>query len=433
VSLLGAVSGCGGGSEPDAVVTALSPAMAFNDAPTAVLIKGGPFRPAYRFDTMAAADQAQQGSFSVTLTPAPGSAAEGAAPIALDAVSWQGTSALTATVPAGVAAGDYDVTVADPRGRHILLPDGFASLGPDGEPPAVTVAMPQPGSIIGAETAVSISVIADDGSGFLSALRVTASTMTGTVRETECTIAAAMHRTACSISLTAPTPAGDGDALTIDARATDSAGNESPLMPAVFPLAPRPTLVSLSPSVGPAAGGTQIEVHGTNFVMADDPAHGTLLLIDGQMVESAKVMSSTEIIATTPVHDAGDALLTVSTGGAATAAIVFEFVAAPIVRMVSPNRGPVTGGTPIAVVGNHFRNGVTVIQIGLSDLACAHWVSANRIEGVVPAGVVIGPTTVAAYDRVGGSGVLQDGFTYDPVESQPPDGGGDPGNCGGGP
>jgi hypothetical protein len=201
----------------------------------------------------------------------------------------------------------------------------------------------------------------------------------------------------------------------------------------VFPLAPRPTLVSLSPSVGPAAGGTQIEVHGTNFVMADDPAQGTRLLIDGQIVESAEVVSSTEIRATTPVHDAGDALLSVSTGGATTAAIVFEFVAAPIVRMVSPNRGPVTGGTYIAVVGNHFRPGITVIQIGLVDLACPTWVSSNRIEGVVPPGVAIGPTTVAAYDRVGGSGALFDGFTYDPVDSEPPDGGGGPGNCAGGP
>src|SRR2546423_3343982 len=93
VSLFGAVWGCGGGTEPDAAITALSPAMAFNDAATAVLIEGGPFRPAYRFDTMAAATNTQLRAFSVVLTPVAGGDADGADPITLDAVPWQATTA----------------------------------------------------------------------------------------------------------------------------------------------------------------------------------------------------------------------------------------------------------------------------------------------------------------------------------------------------
>lgn len=430
VSLFGAVWGCGGGTEPDAVVTALSPAMAFNDAATAVLIEGGPFRPAYRFDTMAAATNTQLSAFSVVLTPVAGGTASGVDPITLDAVSWQATTALAATVPAGIPEGAYDVAVTDPRGRRTVLPVGFTSLGADREAPTVTIQAPAAGSIIAAQTKVSVSVLADDGPGLLASLTVTISTAAGVLQQTDCTVAAAMHRTPCPLSLTAPVPAGDGDVLTIEARAADAAGNESPTT-AIYPLVQRPTLVSLSPSVGPAAGGTQIEVQGTNFVIGADPDKGTRLLIDDRVVESAEVISATEIRATTPMHDAGDAHLTVSTGGAGTAPIIFEFVAAPIVRMVSPARGPLTGGTPIAIVGNHFRAGMTRVYIGQLPLACARWVSVNRIEGTVPEGLAIGPTTVAAYDPVGGGSALLDGFAYDPVEDEPPDGGVGPGNCDG--
>ena len=54
-SLIGAVWGCGASTEPNAKVTAMSPASAFNDVAFPASIAGDAFRPAYRFDTMAAA------------------------------------------------------------------------------------------------------------------------------------------------------------------------------------------------------------------------------------------------------------------------------------------------------------------------------------------------------------------------------------------
>ena len=63
----------------------------------------------------------------------------------LDAVTWQSPrSRWRAMVPAGVAAGAYDVVVTDPRGRRGTLPQAFTSLGPDLEAPTITILTPEP-------------------------------------------------------------------------------------------------------------------------------------------------------------------------------------------------------------------------------------------------------------------------------------------------
>ena len=48
--------------------------------------------------------------------------------------------------------------------------------------------------------------------------------------------------------------------------------------------------------------------------------------------------------------------------------------------------------------------------------------SPNRIEGILPAGTLIGPATVKAIDPIGGTGLFE-GFTYDPAETPVADGG----------
>jgi hypothetical protein len=47
-------------------------------------------------------------------------------------VAWLGSSRLTAAVPADLAAGVYDLTVTDPRGRAFTLPGAYEVLAPEG-------------------------------------------------------------------------------------------------------------------------------------------------------------------------------------------------------------------------------------------------------------------------------------------------------------
>jgi hypothetical protein len=204
----------------------------------------------------------------------------------------------------------------------------------------------------------------------------------------------------------------------------DNVGNPASAY-ASFRLAPRPSLTGLSPALGPAAGGTRVEVYGNDFVLPTDLSDGTQLLLGGQVVTSAEVLTPNEITAVMPAHDPGPTRLTVMTGGAESTGTSFLFVAAPIIRAISPTHAPASGGTPIVIAGNFFRIPVTQILIGsgldFRSLDRVDYVSPNRIEGILPAGMV-GPATIKAVDPIGGTTPF-DGFTYDPGDAPSADGG----------
>src|SRR4051794_32603890 len=252
--LFGAFWGCGASTEQHVVVSAITPASAFNDVAFPVSIAGDAFRPIYRFDTMAAATQEEIGSFSAALTPSgglmDGSAADS---IALGGVAWQSPAALAATAPAGIPAGRYDVVVIDPRGARAQLEAGFLSLGPDMEPPAVHIETPVAGSLIGAGTTVTLTIVADDAGGFLASLGATISVMAHE-DELVCTVAPVPHQARCAYQFVAPVPPDGSAPVVITAHAADTAGNRASTPAATFRLAPRPPLLGVSPASGPANG-----------------------------------------------------------------------------------------------------------------------------------------------------------------------------------
>ncbi len=425
-SLFGAAWGCGTVSDPVAAVGRVSPEMAYNNAPTTLQIGGGPFRPAYGFDTTAGAANASAGGFSVTLTSVPDSESGTPVSVQLAQVSWLTIDALIATLPAAVPAGLYDVAVTDPRGGSASRPGGFTSLGADEDAPIVTIVAPKPDSIIGAETVVSVTIMADDGSGLLASLNPTVRPE-GIAPGAICPPATGRSRATCKFAFMAPTPAEVTDTIFIEAEAVDSAGNPTSVS-VPYRVARRPVLTDLSPAIGPASGGTTIEVLGIDFVEPVAGSEGTQLLIDGHPVP-VQTISATRITATTPSHDSDIATVTVSTGGAESLQMkYFQFVNRPLVRLVTPASGPLSGGTWIKVVGNNFRDPQTRITVGGKELLCRTFEGANRILGKTPPASAPGPVTVSATDDDGGSDTWLGSFTYN--EADPPD---DPTNCDGRP
>src|SRR3954471_14505120 len=365
--LFGAFWGCGASTEQLAEVTSITPASAFNDVAFPVSIAAGDprysFRPVYRFDTMAASTQEENGSFSAALTPAEGSTMNGAATdsIALGGVTWQSPTMLAATVPAGIPFGPYDVVVTDPRGARAQLAGGFFSLGPDMEPPAVHIERPVAGSLIAAGTTVTVRLVADDGGGFLASLGATISVMAHK-DELVCTVAPVPHQARCTYQLVAPVPTEDSATVVITPHAADTSGNRAATTATTFRLVPRPPLFGVSPASGPANGGTEIVVQGSDFIEPALGSDGTHLLLDGRAIETISIAAG-EIHAVTPRHDPGMGIVSVANGDAkATVTAPFHFIAAPIVRLAFPLKGPVTGGTPISITGNNFRFPDTRIQ-----------------------------------------------------------------------
>jgi hypothetical protein len=419
-SLIGAVWGCGASTEPNARVTAMVPDAAFNDAAFSALISGDSFRPAYSFDTMAAAAHTDVADFSAVVTPVAGGAT-----IPLGGVSWQSSKALTATVPAGLPAGSYDVVVTDPRGNQLRLASGFLSLGHDDVPPAVTIDSPAPDSLVGEGSSVTVTLSADDGEGLLQALSATVSpeTIHGAVT---CSVPAGVRSTHCSFQFVAPAPTDDLQTVAINASATDSVGNPGDAPTTIVRLAPRPTLVSASRDSGPASGGTEIVVEGTGFI-----ENATEMLIDGRSVPTLW-LSSTTLQGTTDKHDPGGALVTVATAGAESEkSLPFTFIGGPIIRIVCPLHGPLAGGTRVTILGNNFRD-QTLIYFGGKPIMRT-FASPNKIDGIVPAGSMVGPVSISATDPVSGFFGYGEPFTYDPDDPDAPDAGTAPPTCTGEP
>ena len=90
--------------------------------------------------------------------------------------------------------------------------------------------------------------------------------------------------------------------------------------------------------------------------------------------------------------------------------VAFRFAAAgPTVSSVSPNVGPVVGGTVVTITGTNFAQGATVM-FGSQAATSVTFQSATQILATTPAGI---PGAVPVTVTVGGqSGSLASGFTY---------------------
>lgn len=81
-----------------------------------------------------------------------------------------------------------------------------------------------------------------------------------------------------------------------------------------------PTITDIDPATGPAAGGTQVLIAGTNFV------NGATVTFGGTAATGVIVASSTAIVCITPAHAAGAVAVAVTTiGGTDTEAAFYTY------------------------------------------------------------------------------------------------------------
>ena len=87
----------------------------------------------------------------------------------------------------------------------------------------------------------------------------------------------------------------------------------------------------------------------------------------------------------------------------------FTYVVVPTVSSVSPNNGPLAGGTAVTITGTNFASGATV-TFGSTAATNVVVVSSTTITATTPAGSA-GAVTVTVTVN-GQSGSLTNGFTY---------------------
>ena len=240
-------------------------------------------------------------------------------------------TSLTVKSPSGSTT--VDITVTTSKGTSpTSSADQFTYEGT----PTVTSVSPTAGPTTGG-TSVTIN-----GTNFIGATIVN---FGGT--------SAASFTVNSSTKITATSPAGTG---TIDIKVTTTSGTSAASANDRFTYVLSPTVTAVSPSAGPAAGGTPVTITGTNFTGA------TAVKFGSTAAASFTVNSSTSITATSPAGS-GTVDVTVTTNGGTsqtTSADQFNYQGTPIVTNISPASGPTGGGTVVTVTGTNFASATTV-------------------------------------------------------------------------
>jgi hypothetical protein len=287
-------------------------------------------------------------------------------------------TATTATVTAPPhAPGPVDVVVTTPGGAT-ALPDAFTYVAA----PTLTAVAPDAGPASGG-AAVELR-----GTGFRAGMSVTFDGVAAVVTAVSATAA------------TVTTPAHPAGPVTVGVTTPGGAAD----LADAYTYVVAPVLTSLTPTEGPAGGGTTVTLTGSGF------APGMTVAFGGRAAAVGAV-TATSATVTAPVHEPGAVDVSVSTaGGRATLAAAYRYLEGPTVTAATPDTGPTTGGTTVTLTGSGLRPGVQVRFGGV--LATLVSVAPDGTAATVtapahPAGVVD-----VFVGTAGGGGSLPGGYEY---------------------
>jgi hypothetical protein len=303
--------------------------------------------------------------------------------IAASNVAVLNSTTITCESPAH-AAGSVDIEVVNSNGSDILI-DGFFYHNP----PNLTSVDPDQGPATGG-TAVTLT-----GSDFTS-LGTTAVTFDVTPATNVVVVS--------SSTITCTTPAhGPGQ---VDVTVTNDFGSHT--LPNGFNYTSAPEITGVDPDNGPVVGGTAVTISGNAFTTTPD----TDVLFGGDPASNVIVVDSSTITCLTPVHTPGLADVEVSnSNGSDILPNGYLYNYPPEVLTVDPAHGPVAGGTPITVTGNHFTtSGDTHVYFGAVEASNVVVLNANTLT--CDSSPHSAGTVYVEVSNNNGSDVLLDCFTY---------------------
>jgi hypothetical protein len=424
IALLGAV-GCAVSPESPGSITSVSPASAYADAPFMLNVFGA-FRGAYTIDTGSGTGTVDARAFKLVLHPAAGPdgpAAEADVPAL--ATTWIGDGTLSASMPAGIGKGLYDVDVRDPRGQSLSLPGAFRSLGFDDQDPMLAFTYPPLGTLLGGGTSPLFGFRADDAPGIVREMHWRASTDDGDIDAEPCPVPVDAQANICLFTVALPPAHSLQDLLYLELSAVDGAAPKPhpAMMQVTFPLVPAPVVPidACSVTAGSTKGGALVTVSGTNIVpaLSGEPASGTQIILKDNDTEIPLAQQAptddSHISFSTPPHDMGPVTILLRNGLAQTTACTFNYLPGPVLTQVTPQSGSRNGGTRVTLIGSDFPMDGTVVMlqgdVKVSTL-CTVYLSTTEIHGVMPPGT--GSVTFVVDGGAAGLSIpLKGAFAYD--------------------
>ena len=300
-------------------------------------------------------------------------------------------TSLTCTVPAN-SSGPVNVSVQDSLSQVTSLKSGFTYAGA----PTIITVSPTSGSTSGGDS-VTVS-----GTNFTAASTIAfggtfcATTTFLSANALSCTTP---PRAAGVVDVMVTNP--DGQAATSSGAYTfASAGTTAASQAAV-------TLTGISPSLGPVGGGTVLSLAGSGF------ASGMAIKIGSTACTNILVSSPTSATCTTAAGNQGQQNVSISVGSVvAGLGNAFTYVSgvAPSIAAVSPNFGPISGGTSVTILGSGFVSGV---QVSIGGMSCSNVVllTGGSLTCSTPASSY-GPKTVIVTNPDSQTATLTSGYTY---------------------
>ncbi len=171
----------------------------------------------------------------------------------------------------------------------------------------------------------------------------------------------------------------------------------------------QPTVDSISPAQGPTAGGTAVQIYGTNL------SGTTTVMFGGVAATGITVVSASQVNVTAPAQSAGIVNVTLTTP-AGTSAVnggdEYTYTDLPVVQSLSVYSGPAAGGTAVAVYGSNL-SGATAVDYGTTAAAKLTVASSGEVDTVSPAhsagAVHITVTTPAGTSVISGNDIFSFG------------------------
>lgn len=328
--------------------------------------------------------------------------------LSLSGITWFGNSVtFQVTTAPGEPRGHADLQVTNVGGAFNVLPGALEITPPS---PSVASVTPSSGPSAGG-SALTLS-----GADFEPGARVVIGAEI--YRDGEpggCTVV-----DPSTITLTTlPTAAGVHDVVVIDDSGVEGRKVDGFLSAAL------PSLTTVFPSAGDAAGGTEVVLRGTDFadglsVRIDGVTQGSVTVED-QTTARFDTLGSLPGVYTLELENPG--------GGIATSAFAYVAQADPALASVLPAEGGTGGGTTVTLTGAGFTAGSDVIfgadpDTGLGGIPAASvvFVDASTLEVATPPHAQ-GDVALVVLAASGQATALAGGFTF--VKS----GGGGGGGC----
>ena len=238
---------------------------------------------------------------------------------------------MSAISPPGT--GIVDITVTTPNGTSATSQaDKFTYQAA----PSITSISPTLGPTTGGTT-VTIT-----GTGFTGATSVDFGS-----------VAATSFSVVSDTQVSAISPPGTGS---VDVTVTTPNGTSATSQADKFTYQAAPSITSISPTSGPTTGGTTVTITGTGFTGATSVAFGSVA------ASSFSVVSDTQISAISPPGTGTVAITVTTTIGTSLAGIAeqFTYLPVPTITSISPNSGPISGGTMVIILGTEFTGATAV-------------------------------------------------------------------------